>query len=99
MNGYTPGPWKVSALGSGLLIENAAGYVIARISVLLAYRRQHRANARLIAAAPELLQALQSLSEYVYRDMESNAPNWAPMDVPEYAAASAALAKAKWGAA
>lgn len=52
---FTPGPWKVSDIGFGSNIEPS----IAWIGYGSSYPKdEHKANARLIAAAPELLQAL-----------------------------------------
>ena len=54
--------------------------------VAWAYEEKH---ARLIAAAPELLAALEGLARYV----ENSGEAWASL--PEWQAASAALAKAR----
>ena len=55
MSKHTPGPWKVSSSGND--IENAYG---AGVCALYA-DESSEANARLIAAAPELLEALERL--------------------------------------
>ena len=63
---HTPGPWEVSHLSAagkrtaGLLIREA-GHCITLASV----RRENEANARLIAAAPDLLEALKELQHAV----------------------------------
>lgn len=94
----TPGPW----LRNGDAIQSKGGtWIAARGEYLPEVSRQGQtageweANARLIAAAPDLLAALDKLCGYIERDMEHNAPNWAPLDIPEYARACDALAKAK----
>jgi hypothetical protein len=58
--GHTPGPWSTD----GLQICCDTGiHIIAECSEWLPeFRDERRANARLIAAAPELLEALQRLS-------------------------------------
>ena len=56
MDKYTLGPWKVTQHEVGTFIRCPADYIIAGP---VDTRRGHEANARLIAAAPELLAALQ----------------------------------------
>ena len=64
MNGkHTPGPWV--SIGASVYIEEGADhYSIAICTCNDARRNQEdqEANARLIAAAPEMLEALQSIS-------------------------------------
>jgi hypothetical protein len=57
---HTPGPWRVHADGETVFSESPIHRVAncTTKSVGL-YQRQRRANARLIAAAPELLELLQ----------------------------------------
>ncbi len=63
---HTPGPWKVSR-GSGnseqVISVDAADHAICRIIVNNGARRlpEAPANARLIAAAPKLLEALEAI--------------------------------------
>lgn len=67
---HTPGPWR-HHLGRGsnprFHIQNQGGYQIASTVTLVMHRlaveenTQREANARLIAAAPELLEALQGM--------------------------------------
>lgn len=63
MNRHTPGPWISSGenegeLGLSIYADNAeSGYKLPAI----AYGPNSEANARLIAAAPDLLEALQEL--------------------------------------
>ena len=57
MSAHTPGPWGLD----GNLIEGPDGE---RVACITAYSRRtpkQKANARLIAAAPDLLAALQAL--------------------------------------
>lgn len=58
---HTPGPWRLSGHSEDspekLSVEDGNGYFIAEVDFGLA----QKANARLIAAAPELLEALKEL--------------------------------------
>ena len=59
---HTPGPWSVLIEGSHCFIEDANGQTIARASHPFPFTTtddERNANARLIAAAPELLDALR----------------------------------------
>ena len=56
---HTPGPWEVQI---GIDPTGFACYFIGRISRPFISRAEEEANARLIAAAPDLLEAL----EYAY---------------------------------
>ena len=60
---HTPGPWTVAPTNSGLMIRSEAqpGY-LAEIRYAKD-ERQHKANARLIAAAPALAEALRAIIE------------------------------------
>ena len=60
---HTPGPWVAVELPTAIAIKSHMGNVanIQRGSM----REQQQANARLIAAAPDLLEALKSLADYV----------------------------------
>ena len=58
---HTPGPWKYHRLDgiTGLIAED--GTVLARINTPCNNERTGKANARLIAADPELLDALERI--------------------------------------
>ena len=62
MSKHTPGPWQVGHFDSNMICDsdgaNRGCAPIARVEGTAAERR---ANARLIAAAPELLEALRGL--------------------------------------
>ena len=77
---HTPGPWAIEpdALGESSIVTDNGG------TIADVYGR-NPANARLIAAAPDLLAALQAVADY-----------WAGGDVPADidAAMRAAIAKA-----
>src|SRR5262245_56574336 len=64
-DGFTPGPWFYEAGGFGAAIVSPHGGSLAATwpADLLGYRHDAEANARLIAAAPELLEALSELAD------------------------------------
>jgi len=57
---HTPGPWEVQI---GIDPTGFACYFIGRISRPFISRAEEEANARLIAAAPDLLSALEQANE------------------------------------
>ena len=82
MSKHTPGPWNLydDTASTGRIEIVALGKTVARI-----YRsvpEEDLPNARLIAAAPEMLYALKSLKRIL------------TVDSPEWNAADAAIAKA-----
>lgn len=74
----TPGPWFLGGVENEKQSVNAAGYYIALIDECAC----RNANARLIAAAPDLLSALQAVIRVADRDTD------------EFIAARAAVVKA-----
>ena len=78
MSKHTKGPWKLEEFDSGWAIETATGdYYIADVlksNDANTHETIDAANARLIAAAPELLEALKqlqfevSINHYSYED-------------------------------
>lgn len=98
MSKHTPGPWFVNGhehytkyvearIGGGLLQEVAACGPTEK-------QEQQEANARLIAAAPELLEALQHIEEYWNRDSNEQAMTDALWHIIETAQATIAKATA-----
>lgn len=88
MSGHTPGKWEAvlqmdAYPGIPISIRSSHGNVLVAAT-------QHEANARLIAAAPELLEAL--LGMIVSYELEASPLN------PALLKARAALAKATGGA-
>lgn len=73
---HTPGPWEMSYdKGSGRdIIASPDPLPICTVKVSWVGREQYQANARLIAAAPDLLAVLQELREC--------AEYWSEYDVP-----------------
>lgn len=62
---HTPGPWHVGVGQAGVIVYNAKGWAIANAVV---YHGEHdreecKANARLIAAAPDMLAALRMICD------------------------------------
>lgn len=93
MSKYTPGPWQCDLQGYGAFTIEKDAHDFGSY-VVIADRGSHEtrvdemhANARLIAAAPELLEALQDLLDLaVGHDL--------PCSDPERLAAREAIAKA-----
>ena len=72
MKQHAPGPWKVSKSGRsvsacGIKISQSSRPCAASASAQEAIDRMLQANARLIAAAPDLLEELQELVETLER--------------------------------
>lgn len=55
---HTPGPWKAS--GTSVYAETGREIIFGAYNMWLGEIEERKANARLIAAAPELLEALES---------------------------------------
>ena len=91
---HTPGPWQIvddvpsSAIGYRAILD-AEGFIVANPSPM------GDANARLIAAAPELLAALQDMAGAYQRHFDVMPVAWQTYDD----IARAAIAKATGGAA
>ena len=78
---YTPGPWTLYVSREISVCANDGGIYVARVSV--------RENARLIAAAPDLLEELRNMVE-CWEEGDDYRPSNAAM-----AKAKAAIAKAE----
>ena len=90
----TPGPWR--AVGGAIRPESAKGYTGGYAPILAAHHDKRlpdnrEANAKLAAAAPELLESLQFLMEYLLEPSESGEY------ATGYLAAKAAIHKATGG--
>lgn len=70
MNKYTNGPWKLDA--TNIVAENGT-VVIDKGSILWNFG-QGQANAKLIASAPELLEACKTLLEMVDEMLPKHGP-------------------------
>jgi hypothetical protein len=88
---HTPGPWWYDAANNA--VYDTAGNVI----IVYEGQLQFKSDGPLIAAAPDLLDALKRLLEFV---MEHTDPTVATMEfAAEYERSRAAIAKAEGGAA
>lgn len=84
---YTPGPWHIG-MRPGPIVYGELGEQVADCRMGLDVSDEQRANARLIAAAPELLNACR----YLLTKIDSLAPRLAGL--MEYEYAKQAIAKA-----
>lgn len=92
MSGYTPGPWFV-ADGDGEDDECGIGTKPGQFDIA---QMVWRHDARLIAAAPELLDALKYLTlRYIALIREAGCYRWNPETDSEVVNARAAIAKAE----
>jgi len=67
---YTPGNWRVSPIGAGFEVEDSRGQIVAQTQQLRPIRgpqdhEERRANSRLIAKCPEMLEALKKAERNV----------------------------------
>lgn len=89
---FTPGPWVWDRLGD---VETVDGKDIATTEAMT---QESLANAALIAAAPDLYEALTGVVDlYVELVNSGDAGFWDPEDVSAIVAARAALRKANGG--
>lgn len=92
-NRWTPGPWIVVNEVIRGAPSQRSGF---RRLVATTWDGAHKANARLIAAAPELAEALAALLErYVDLINCGDCGNWDPETEQQVIAARAALRKAR----
>lgn len=75
---HTPGPWEIDYNDSSNPIIGADKQVVARVAHLAAWRHplEAEANARLIAAAPELLDLAKSALEELGKMDFTLSANW-----------------------
>lgn len=69
--GHTPGPWncnRASAGGHNIIVSEVAPVDVCVVSRANKDPSEIDANARLISAAPELLQACQTFAEWLRRE-------------------------------
>lgn len=62
---HSPGPWTCFKRSGGFSIESPGLHAVASINWIMAKRDCAEANARLIAAAPDLLEALRAAADYM----------------------------------
>ena len=89
---HTPGPWDVEPKGSRHFVDGADGLTVAYLDRAgVRERSEIEANALLIAAAPELIEALEA----VLPDLEHYVATHGPGPDKRLAIARAAIAKAR----
>lgn len=86
---HTPGPWTIS----GNIVRQTQGQEIICACSLAPHERQQQANAHLIAAAPELLEALEGLREQLRAHVKLDVKRHYSLMVAD-AAAGTAIVKA-----
>ncbi len=96
---YTPGPWRVEHDYKPYIIHgNGADQIVCSIVGLAAGSKHADANARLVSAAPQLLEALTELilidDDYEIGDLCGVVRMSSPRLTKAIAAARAAIAKA-----
>lgn len=92
MSGYTEGPWEVD---EDFDVTTDGGAVVSWTAQGAFEPEEMIANARLIAAAPELLKALQELfADYKQLADSGDAGNWSLEDTDAGKKAMAAIVKA-----
>ena len=97
---HTPGPWDVEPKGSRHFVDGADGLTVAYLDRAgVRERAEIEANALLIAAAPELLAALEDMTDRYARAMKDSGVSHYPEAMVEIRSARAAIAKATGGAA
>lgn len=99
-NMHTPGPWEFSPSRSGGFViagrNKPDGYpVLPYLARTMNFPKEHEANARLIAAAPNLLEALEWLIEDVEYTRSDFVGQPTQVRNSSVAMAKAAIAKAR----
>lgn len=94
MSKHTPGPWEVRK-NEPWVIAKAYGNMksVVHLNLPIEQSEEQRANARLIAAAPDLLEALELMLDR-FRDTEGSHGQWEEEATEN---ARAAIAKATGG--
>jgi len=96
MNKFTPGPWKIDQRTVYALDVYGVNRFYASVHGVHTPTAEIEANARLIAAAPNLLEALEELfSSYKQLADSGDAGNWSVEELPEGVKALAAIDRAK----
>lgn len=92
---HTPGPYTWYETDEGLcrVFPVAGGLIVAECSVRNPFCAEQRANARLFAAAPDLLAALQAIADHDFNNCDGITPADCMENMRE--TARAAIAKAK----
>ena len=108
MSGHTKGPWDVARTDAGIIVRTESAkktrFGASRYAAIGGFDRsdpeqlaEALANARLIAAAPELLEALIELADEVADRFDLDSPSTNPSIKHAVSSARAAIAKATEG--
>jgi hypothetical protein len=89
---HTPGPWALRE-DSCVIVDSVVGYPIAGTRTKRP-EDENRANAHLISAAPDLLEALQEITDDYSDRFDLDSPSTNPGIKTSIARARAAIAKA-----
>ena len=94
---HTPGPWRMVHGVEDTLPAVLAGrlYVATEVFSTSGHKGNAEANANLIAAAPELLSALEALTTSIHLHGGTIGETWYSLDEDALTAARAAIARAK----
>lgn len=68
MVGHTPGPWRVGDAGGTVFGPKGTGSFPEVVATVMTTHGRKKANARLIAAAPDLLEALEKITQHAFDD-------------------------------
>ena len=75
---HTPGPWSINnwpQASTDIAIGAAGTPLIAKVALRDVSINEHKANAYLIAAAPEMLEALQDIAAYYQNSWAADRAN------------------------
>ena len=97
---HTPGPWTMRGDGIIQAESRTERKAIGQFTGIASEQKhvdEHSGNCRLIAAAPELLEALKSIRKWLLdtKPIEDDGQFWHPAFVKANNAAHAAIAKAE----
>jgi len=98
---HTPGPWRVLDGAPGpndvvlACVESFAFDALEVVATVDVFHDDPRPNARLIAAAPDLLEALKDILDRFEHERDIQLGNGSPDDYTAIEAAKAAIAKAE----
>lgn len=90
---HTPGPWHLGTR-PGPIVYGPQGEQVANMHVAMLEQGEHKANARLIAAAPDMLLALENLYARAFAVMDKSATHDGIENCKVLGDARAAIAKA-----
>lgn len=97
MSKHNPGPWRVDGqahdMAGSAIIHDVNGFPVASTRSWI--KEQHEANARLVAAAPDLLEACKRQVANIEQWLETGVPASADESQQIYNALKAAIAKAE----